>query len=134
MTDNLTGLIWTKKVNESFDVKRWEDALGFCNDLADGSHNLSDESAPGDWRLPNIKELQSLVDYHYFYPALPNTEGTGQWSDGDPFLNVRSASYWSSTTRTSDTSSSWFVSFPNGYVYYGRKSVLKYVWCVRGGQ
>lgn len=130
VTDNLTGLIWTNKVESS--KKGWENALGFCNGLADGSYDLSDESEAGDWRLPNVKELQSLADYRNIYPALPDTEGTGQLSEGNAFYNVRSGSYWTSTTSAYATSSAWFVNFVDGHVYYGRKSALNYVWCVRG--
>ena len=48
-----------------------------------------DGSAPGDWRLSNIKELQSLIDYGHADPAL---------SEGHPFSDVQPTCYWSSTS------------------------------------
>jgi hypothetical protein len=97
VTDNLTGLIWLKNAN-SFGGKTWADALNACNTLADDGTNLTDGSVAGDWRLPNVKELQSLIHFGFCYPALPDTAGTGQWSEGNPFTNVPSLFYWSSTT------------------------------------
>lgn len=55
ITDNSTGLMWAKSDNgEGLD---WENALAYAenNTLATYSN----------WRLPNVKELQSIVDYSY---------------------------------------------------------------------
>ena len=62
VTDNLTGLIWLKNANAD-GVKTWANALSYCNSLASGLAGLSDGSVAGDWRLPNVKELHSLIDY-----------------------------------------------------------------------
>jgi hypothetical protein len=104
VTDNLTGLIWLEDANCAAAMMDWEDALGFANTLFDGSvaHNggdcgLSDGSAVGAWRLPNVRELQSLVHYGVSAPAVPNTAGTGKWTEGDPFSGVQLALYWPST-------------------------------------
>ena len=104
--DNLTGLIWLKNANCD-GTKTWADALPYCNNLANGTCGLTDGSVAGDWRLPNVKELQSLIHYGVYDPALPNTAGTGQWSEGDPFTNVQSDYYWSSNTYAGITSSAW---------------------------
>ena len=53
---------------------------------------LDDASAAGDWRLPNIKELLSIVDYGSAAPALPA---------GNPFRHVRNAIYWTSSSLAS---------------------------------
>lgn len=45
----------------------------------------------GEWRLPNIREMLSLVHYGLFDPAIPDTAGTGQWTEGNPFLGVEGA-------------------------------------------
>jgi hypothetical protein len=58
--DNLTGLIWMKNAN-CFETKTWEYALMDCNTLAHGQCGLKDGSQPGDWRLANRKELESLL-------------------------------------------------------------------------
>ena len=70
VTDNLTGLVWLKNANP-FGFRTWEQALTVCNSLASGSYGLTDGSAAGDWRLPNIKEIESLVDYGHVGPCLP---------------------------------------------------------------
>jgi hypothetical protein len=36
-----------------------------------------------DWRLPNIKELQSLMHFGFANPVLSNAAGTAQWTEGD---------------------------------------------------
>ena len=78
VTDNLTKLIWTKNAN-AFGTKKWDDALSAANSLASGTiPGLTDGSKAGDWRLPNVRELQSLIDYEFYSPALPNTLGTGR--------------------------------------------------------
>jgi hypothetical protein len=119
----------------------WTAALAFANTLFDGStdHNggdcgLSDGSGEGEWRLPNVRELQSLVHYGVFNPAVPNTAGTGKWVAGDPFSGVQSAIYWSSTSFAVGSDSAWLVSMLNGLVDFGSKTFNKRVWPVRGGQ
>ena len=132
VTDNLTGLIWLKNANCD-ETKMWANALTYCNNLASGSCGLSDGSSAGDWRLPNVKELQSLIHYGVHSPALPNTAGTGQWSEGDPFTNVQSY-YWSSTTYASNTTYARYVNMHDGNVLAsGKSSYGRYVWPVRGG-
>jgi len=134
VTDNLTGLIWMKNAN-AFGAQDWYDALNISNNLADGQGGLTDHSIAGDWRLPNINELISLTHYGYSSPPLPNTAGTDQWIDGDPFTNVQPWNYWTSTTRKNGNGgSAWCVTFTNGYSLGSTKSNSLYVWCVRGGQ
>jgi hypothetical protein len=123
VTDNLTGLTWLKDAN-CFGARTWDLALSDCNGLADGSCSLSDGSQAGDWRLPNYKELFSLVDAQNFNPALPS---------GHPFTNVQSAYYWSSTTDSSGTYDAWAVYMVFGYVGVDNKGFPLYAWPVRGG-
>jgi len=52
VTDTSTDLMWQQVSSSS---KTWKEALVYCEGLNLGGHT--------DWRLPNIKELQSLVDY-----------------------------------------------------------------------
>src|SRR3989304_9745665 len=83
--DRLTKLIWLKDAN-AFDAVTWEQALSVANSLASGSHGLTDGSKSGDWRLPNVKELQSLIDFAYADPALSSASGTSKWVNGDAFI------------------------------------------------
>jgi len=123
VTDNLTGLIWTKNAN-AFGTRTWVQALSDANGLHDGIAGLTDGSKAGDWRLPNVQELQSLVDYGRSAPSLPA---------GHQFTGVQVAYYWSSTTFVQTTGSTWTVFFNGGGVYPSEKSSIYYVWCVRGG-
>ena len=134
ITDNLTGLIWLKNANCTETVGgvsktngylTWANALTWSNALANGSCSLSDGSAAGAWRLPNIKELQSLVDFGRFNPALPFEH---------PFSGVQSGDYWSSTSLAVNTRYAWVLYLGHGYVSVGDKSVGYYVWPVRGRQ
>ncbi len=105
-----------------------------ANALASGSSGLTDGSKAGDWRLPNKTELERLIDFAYYGPALSNAGGTSQWSEGNPFVGVQSNYYWSGTTYSHYTTYAWNVHLHNGYVNYDDKSNTYYVWPVRAGQ
>ena len=123
VTDNLTGLIWLKDANSGGYII-WADALAFCNSLADDGTTLTDGSVAGDWRLPNVKELESLIDFGN-YPALPT---------GHPFGNVQRSYYWSSTACIFDPAHAWLVNLFDGLRFYDVKTKDQYhVWPVRGG-
>ena len=121
VTDNLTGMIWLKNANCD-GTKTWTGALNYCNNLANGACGLTDGSVADDWRLPNIKELLSLIDYGQFDPSLPS---------GHPFSGVQSDSYWSSTTYGS--TSAWLVDLIDGYTDFNDRDSENHVWPVRGG-
>jgi hypothetical protein len=123
VTDKLTGLIWLKNANY-FIARTWTQALGDCNGLADGTAGLHDGSQKGEWRLPNVRELQSLIDYGRSFPALP---------EGHPF-SWDPARYWSSTTSATSTTNAWTVEFSGGDADISSKSDNCGVWPVRGGK
>lgn len=125
VTDNLTRLIWLKDAN-CFGLQVWASALSSANSLASGQCGLSDGSTAVQWRLPNVNELESLVDEQRSNPALPN---------GHPFTGVQSGYYWSSSSCASITDYGWIVNVSNGYVnYYQKAFYFNYVWPVRAGQ
>ena len=133
VTDNLTGLIWLQNADcmqfwfldfTGQNVRSWSDALTAANALANGYCGLSDGSDTGDWRLPNRRELDSLVGINQVAPAL---------AGGHHFLGVELYYYWTSTTYHGNTSYAWQVYFYNGSVDHKSKSELNYVWPVRGG-
>ena len=127
VTDNLTRLIWMKNAN-AFGRIQWADALTAANGLksGDAGTGLTDGSKAGDWRLPNVRELQSLVDYDSYNPALPAV---------NPFTNVQLYYYWSSSTYAASPSLAIMVNFYKGGQSHDDKNTFYYyVWCVRGGQ
>ena len=122
VTDNLTNLVWLKNAN-CFGREQWWQALSYSNGLASGSSGLTDGSQAGGWRLPNYKELFSLVDAANYDPALPT---------GHPFNNVQFFYYWSSTTDPSFTILFAFhVMMYDGVVNRYDKNLHDYVWPVR---
>ena len=60
------------------------------NELAHGDCGLSDNSSTGDWRLPNLRELHSLINYNYTSAALSNSTGLVKHAQDDPFISVKS--------------------------------------------
>lgn len=128
ITDRLTRLVWLKKV-DCFAARNWNNALAAANDLAPPQCELSDNSKAGHWRLPNIRELLSLVDYGQDTPALPEVR---------PFVGVASDWYWSSTSRAQDTTQALKVNMSDGNAGIGNKifggGTDHFVWPVRDGQ
>jgi len=115
VTDNQTGLMWAKNANLD-GTKTWNAAIDYCNALSLGGHD--------DWRLPTVKELQSLIDFGNYNPALPS---------GRPFTGVQSYYYWSSTTHASLTDDAWPVYLGDGGVASASKAGATTVWPVRAG-
>ena len=93
VTDELTGLIWLQK-GDCFGPKFWAEALSDVNSLEDGTCGLTDNSSANDWRLPNINELESLVN--------AEVANLAEWLNDSvqKFTNVQANLYWSSTWRT----------------------------------
>ena len=130
VTDNLTGLVWTKDANvpgpsvcSPATTKTWQEALDYVKCLNNNSY-----LGYNDWRLPNRRELKSLIDYSNHDPALPT---------GHPFTNMQLDDYWSSTTDTTNffgVVGAWHVYMHDGHVYGSLKGNYLYVWPVRGGQ
>ncbi len=124
VTDNLTGLIWVKNAN-CYGTRNLSTAFSDAAALASGTCGLTDGSSAGDWRLPNVRELNSLIDYGRSSPALPS---------GHPFTGVVTLRYWSSTSNANNPSFVWNTNLNDGQVSYGLKTDSRYVWPVRGGQ
>ena len=122
VTDKLTGLIWLKNADR-FGPVTWLQALSLCNTLAAGT-DLSDGSTAGDWRLPNINELDSLLE-------LNNTEDVAIAHDGT-FANLSPANYWSSTSVAAFPALAWYIAWAVGCPVFDLKFNVMRVWPVRG--
>lgn len=113
VSDTSTGLEWQDDATPS--RMTWQGSIDYCEALSlDG----------GNWRLPNLNELTSLVDDTKSNPSIDTTV----------FENTISNYYWSSTTNASLTSYAWVVYFNVGNQYNHYKTLSLYVRCVRGGQ
>ncbi len=132
VTDNRTGLIWLRDA-DCFDALSWADAQSAARKLASGRCGLTDGSRAGDWRMPAIDELLSLLDYR-FVPALSNAAGTGPSGPGNPFRNlVRDSLYWSGTAAVQPPHNlAWEVALGNGNLSNDLQTALYHALPVRG--
>jgi len=110
VTDTCTGLMWQKETAPGSYM--WQQALQYCESLEFAGHS--------DWRLPNVRELQSIVDYGRVDPSL------------DPIFGAESGWCWSSSTRVNGPNGAWFVYFGSGSVSCDIKGNDYFVRAVRG--
>ena len=129
-----TGLIWEMKcsgagcapLHDVSNLYRWS-GDGTQETIWDWLEDVNAEGGTGyagrdDWRIPNVRELQSIVDYGVFFPPI------------DPIFGPTAVSlYWSSTTGAVSPSDAWFVIFGLGSVNADGKSNTLSVRAVRGG-
>ncbi|RHX94425.1 DUF1566 domain-containing protein [Leptospira yasudae] len=130
IVDGATGLTWTQcsmgqsttaPCSGAVTAVNWTAALNYCNTLALGGFV---------WRLPNIKELYTIVNYNVEGPAI----------SGGSFPNTPSASnsyYWTSTTHPSPSGTggrhrAMMIDFREGGSDDDVKTGLHYVRCVKG--
>ena len=124
--DSLTGLMWLKDAGCL--KNRWNDSL---NIIVDFNTNAQRYACSGysanynDWRMPNVKELESMINYD-----VSNAAG---WLNSAGFTNVKYSSYWSSTTSRKSASLAWMMNMKkSGKLLQNKKSTF-YAWPVRGG-
>ncbi len=116
--DRLTGLVWTRDANPAEFPVTWQEALAFVARMnRDGALGFS------DWRLPNRRELRSLMSHQTRRPALP---------EGHPFRNVFAGWYWTSTSAAIGPAHAWYVHLEGARMFYGGKDQSYLVWPVRG--
>lgn len=117
--DRLTGLSWTCDANLAEYPMTWQEALDFVAGM-----NRERTLGFGDWRLPNRRELRSLMSHQTRQPALP---------EGHPFTNVFLGWYWTSTSAAINPAYAWYVHMEGARMFYGGKDQSYLVWPVRGG-
>ncbi len=130
ITDNCTGLMWQK--TPPGNTMSWIDSLVFARDLTLAGFS--------DWRLPNVNELLSIVDYGRYsgmainpvFDQVPSVNDDDVYTDEDSPL-----SFWSSTSYvTTPQSKAWRVGFASGEIYIleaQSKNNSHAVRAVRGG-
>ena len=123
VTDNLTGLIWLKNAG-CLSQGTWPAAITAANTLKNGDCGLSDGSVEGDWRIPNVRELQSLIDFSNNNLALPS---------GHPFTGVVNLAYWTSTKYAAYDGQVWYVDLNYGFMFNTIIGAPVYAWPVKGG-
>jgi hypothetical protein len=147
ITDNNTGLMWEKKsddgsIHDKDNFYTWGmTSPPYTMNGTMVTTFLAALNAGGgfaghtDWRIPNYKELVSILNLENFTPAISPAFNTAC----APLCTVttcsctQSASYWSSTTYQNGPGSAWFVDFYDGEVNNGSKVPNYYVRAVRGG-
>jgi len=117
--DRSTGLCWAMDGNEAGcnngAVITWPNAIIYANGL--------DFAGFTDWRLPNVFELNTLVNYTLTNPPLLEP----------PFSNTAVDGYWTATTYKAADTFAWRVKFTNGATYTIVKTDSMYMRCVRKG-
>ena len=121
--DTQTGLIWqrcslgqtwsdTSSCTGTATTYNWTNALQTAKNMGNG------------WRVPNIKELDSLIEQACYSPSINETY----------FPNTQSNWYWSSSPVANRSSYAWVVYFSYGYFGNGSQYGYAYVRLVRSGQ
>jgi hypothetical protein len=116
--DELTGLTWTRDSNLSGYPRTWKESLAFVSEM-----NRNKVFGYPDWRLPNRREMRSLISHQTKKPALP---------EGSPFRNVFPSWYWTSTSAAINPAYAWYVNMEGGRMFYGGKFQSYFLWPVRG--
>lgn len=116
--DRLTGLVWTQDANLGEFPVMWQESLDYVSSM-----NRGEAFGFRDWRLPNRRELRSLISHQERRPALPKSH---------PFVNVFPGWHWTSTTAAINTAYAWYIHLDGGRMFYGGKEQSFPFWPVRG--
>jgi len=131
--DNVTGLVW-KSCSEGLSgsscapgnatTYSWSNAIAACTALntLNGGAGYAGRTT---WRLPDIYELKSLINFATISPAI----NTGAF----PATSLLPISYWSSSTKVASAGFAWYVHFLYGQVNYDYKTNNNCVRCVADG-
>jgi hypothetical protein len=127
VSDLTTGLMWEQKTDDGGlgdkdNMYTWQEALEWITEL-----NAANYLGYHDWRLPSVKELQTIIDYSRSLPAVNPAY----------FPNTASSIYWTSTTVIDDKDYAWAIWFNYGYIdfnwqYFEGKTATASVRAVRG--
>jgi len=104
--DETTKLLWQDSVINKDASVTYKEAQNYCTFLSIKKYK--------DFRLPTLNELQSLIDYKNYSPAILNG-----------FKHVANTSYWTTTPFADDDTEVWNINFEKGSratkaIYYDR--------------
>ena len=111
-TDMLTNLTWQQ--TPSADSMTWEQALSTADTLSYAGYH--------DWRVPNIKEIQSINDETLINPSI----------NQNSFSGIHTSHYWSSTSLPNQPTKAWYLDTQFGITTYSNKTSSLPLLCVRG--
>ncbi len=136
VTDGRTGLLW-EKLSDDGSIHDWQNtytwATAFTVKVA--TLNASAFAGYSDWRVPNVSELQSLLNYGASFPAVDGS----LWAGCSPGCTVFTCSctvasyYYSSTSNNTNPGQVWIIDFDDGDINNGYRDASRYVRAVRGG-
>ena len=115
VVDTVTGLTWQRAYPQAF--YSWSSAKSYCQSLVLGGFSSG-------WRVPTVKELETLVDEAATSPAI----------DGSAFPGtVTTQYYWTSTAYAYNSAGlfAWYVNFADGSTSYQQLTSNSLVRCVR---
>jgi len=119
VTDYYTGLMWAYAPGPAVE---WQNAIIYCNNNATAGYT--------DWRVPNLLELMSVMDY-----SCPSSTPSHCWNR---YFNAALswsgvyAEHWASTTHTTTTTEAYYFDSQFGRIAYQAKTSTEPVRCVRG--
>jgi hypothetical protein len=125
VTDHLTSLVWAQNANLGGRMT-WSNAVAYCEGLTLGGQT--------DWRLPQVSELDSLLDLSQFSPALPPGHPFSNVQFGGPVYVLESGTnYWSASVPAPLPNTALKFSFEEGERSTDGMEQPYFVWPVRGG-
>ena len=110
--DKSTNLMWQDNIDANTTLKSWIDSIKYCESLNLGGYN--------DWRLPNVNELESIIDYNSSNPAISNI-----------FKYVASDFYWTSSSVYNYNKNAIDIFFDDGENTEDDKQYVENFRCVR---
>jgi hypothetical protein len=114
--DRLTGLCWPGDLSAFAYPVSWTEGLQIAEEL-----NREGYLGRTDWRMPNRRELRSLIWHSARNPAL---------SPDHPFRGLQFTWYWTSTSSAMYPGYAWHVHLEGGRMFWGRKDQFFMLWPV----
>jgi len=113
--DTKRDLMWQDNLDTTKYISNWTLSKEYCSSLTLNGYT--------DWRLPDIKELQLIIDITKRKPSINNQ-----------FKFIVDSSYWSSSIDLKNKKFAWYVGFKTGGTFRGNKDYDCYTRCIRLGK